>query len=419
MSNSLDGGSAALPLLSPAGPREPHAGARLPIPRWTALLPQLWMFGVLALAVLVTAALETLSVSVETQAGNTLIATVTGVVSALAALVFAERARTTHEPFDRVIAATFGALAAIELILAAAPLLRLNPSSSAQTAALMLELAGGAVLVGSAVKLTLRSPAGGEAIERSIVAGVIVLAVACVDGLVLASTSNGSLYGGDILMLAAYLLILWGGLLEFRAVQRRLLLQAATAERRRMARDMHDGLAQELAFIATYSQRLGRTGDDAATVAHLRAAAERALHDSRTFISVLTSTIDAPIEGLIASTVDSFRSRFAVEVDLDLEQGVVVDAERRNALLRILHEALVNAIRHGSAERILVRFTGGADGPSLTISDDGCGFDVPATVGSAAGLGLISMRERAELLGGGLSVASSSGRGTVVEVGLP
>ena len=54
-----------------------------------------------------------------------------------------------------------------------------------------------------------------------------------------------------------------------------------------MARDMHDGLAQELAFIATHSQRLGQVGDDTATVAHLKAAAERALHESRTTIAVL------------------------------------------------------------------------------------------------------------------------------------
>ena len=60
-----------------------------------------------------------------------------------------------------------------------------------------------------------------------------------------------------------------------------------------MARDMHDGLAQELAFIATHSQRLGQVGDDATTVANLKAAAERALHESRTAIAVLTSVDDA------------------------------------------------------------------------------------------------------------------------------
>jgi signal transduction histidine kinase len=117
--------------------------------------------------------------------------------------------------------------------------------------------------------------------------------------------------------------------------------------------------------------------------------------------------------------VETLRARFGVEVDLDLEHDVIVDAERRNALLRILHEASINAIRHGGARRILVRFRSGPGGPSLRIDDDGCGFDVQGAIGAGAGLGLISMRERAEMLGGSLSIASSLGTGAVVEVALP
>jgi signal transduction histidine kinase len=98
---------------------------------------------------------------------------------------------------------------------------------------------------------------------------------------------------------------------------------------------------------------------------------------------------------------------------------MVVDAERRNALLRILNEAMINATRHGAARQILVRLSGDQRGPALSISDDGSGFDVPAAVRAGRGLGLISMNERAELLGGGLNIISAPGTGTVVEVGLP
>jgi len=182
-----------------------------------------------------------------------------------------------------------------------------------------------------------------------------------------------------------------------------------------LARDMHDGLAQELAFIATYSQRLGRTGDDAITVVNLRAAAERALHDSRTAIAVLTSTDDAPLDRLITRTVDSFRSRFPAEVELDLDQDLVVDAERRNALLRILNEALINATRHGSARQILVRLTGDQGGSALSVSDDGSGFD-PRRV---RGLGLLGMEERVRHLGGTFQIDSRPGRGTLLRVTLP
>ncbi len=283
-----------------------------------------------------------------------------------------------------------------------------------------LQISGTLLAACAAVGLARHSARERDGLERSIAAGVTVLAVARFSYFLAPSLNTGRLYAGDILKLGAFALILYGCLLEFRALQRRLAQRVAVDERRRMARDMHDGLAQELAFIATHSQRLSQTGADADIAVHLRAAAERALHDSRTTIAVLTSPDDAPLDLLIARTVESFRSRFGVEIDLELERDVSVAAERRNSLLRILHEALINAIRHGSAKRILVRLTGGEGGSLLRISDDGCGFDVPATVVSAGrGLGLTSMGERAELLGGSLNVVSSPGTGTIVEVALP
>jgi signal transduction histidine kinase len=257
-----------------------------------------------------------------------------------------------------------------------------------------------------------------EGIQRLIVAGFIVLAVAWSDYLLVPFPADGALYAGDVLKLTAYALILCGCAIELRAVQHRLVERVAVDERRRMAREMHDGLAQELAFIASYSQRLNQTGDDAATVVHLKAAAERALHDSRTTIAVLTSPGDAPLAMMIARTAESFRSRFGVAVELDLDPSVMVDAERRNAVLRILHEALTNAVRHGEARQIVVRLARHRRESHLTIADDGCGFDVAAAVRAAKGLGLISMGERAEMLEGDLNVLSTPGAGTVVEVGL-
>jgi signal transduction histidine kinase len=282
-----------------------------------------------------------------------------------------------------------------------------------------LQLAGTALAGCAVFGLAQHAARTGDNLERSIAAGVAVLAIARLNYFLVSSPSSSRLYAGDILKLGAYLLILYGCLLEFRASQRRLVQRVAVDERRRMARDMHDGLAQELAFIATHSQRLNHTGEDAATVAHLQAAAERALHDSRTTIATLISPDEAPLDQLVARTVDSFRSRFGIAVELDLAPGVVVDAEQRNALLRILHEAMINAIRHGSARRVLVCLTDGGGSPSLKITDDGSGFDVQAAVGAGKGLGLTSMHERAQMLGGSLSIASRLGAGTVVEVELP
>jgi signal transduction histidine kinase len=466
----------------------------LPVFAWSALRTQTWLLGVVLLAVTLTVVLQALSITVNSSSGHATVSTATGLIGALAAFVFAERVRATHQLRDFLIALGLGILSAADLVLAAGPsLVSSSPGHSWQWITLTARLLASGVLIGAAFcpmvdidahrrllrtivtaaagALTLiaagliidhqhlpallvsagSSPAGshghlllsylqisgtllaacaavglarhsareGDGLERSIAAGVAVLAVARFNYFLVPSLSSGRLYAGDILKLGAYALILYACLHEFRVLQLRLAQRVAVDERRRMARDMHDGLAQELAFIATHSQRLSQTGEDAATAVHLRAAAERALHDSRTTIAVLTSPDDAPLDLLIGRTVESFRSRFGVDVELDLQRDVVVAAERRNSLLRILHEAMTNAIRHGDAGRILVRLTGDRRGSALRIDDDGCGFDVEATINSVRGLGLTSMCERAELLGGTLNVSSTPGKGTVVEVELP
>lgn len=445
-------------------------------------------------AVVLTVLLQTLSIAVRSSSGDATLSAATGLIGALAAFVFAERMRATHQLRDFLIALALGILSAADLILAAGPsLVDASPGHSWQWITLTARLAASGILIGAAfcpkvdldvhrrlprtivvasastliliaaamlifhqhlpgllpragssesgshghlllsylqifgtllaagaaVGLARHSAREGDGLERYIAAGIAVLAVARFNYFLVPSLTTGRLYAGDIMKLGAYALILYGCLLEFRVLQRRLAQRVAVDERRRMARDMHDGLAQELAFIATHSQRLSHTGEDAATAVHLRAAAERALHDSRTTIAVLTSPDDAPLDLLIGRTVESFRSRFGVDVELDLQRGVIVAAERRNSLLRILHEALTNAIRHGDAGRILVRLTGDERGSALRIDDDGCGFDVPGTIGTATGLGLTSMGERAELLGGSLNVSSTPGTGTIVEVVLP
>jgi signal transduction histidine kinase len=404
---------------------------------WAALRPHLWTVAVAVCAVLLTVAWQAFSVSVSSHSGRTMIDTATGLVGALACFVFIERTRSTRQVRDLLIGVAFAVLSAADLIAAAASTFDEDASGAWQWLILAARVGAVGILICAAFCTSLRSRAAGKlrlgvlagaggdgsATERDgqqgfIVAGLTVLIVAWSNYLINPFPTTGRLYAGDVLKLGAYVLILCGCLIELRAAQRRLADRVAVGERRRMARDMHDGLAQELAFIASYSQRLDQNGGDPTTVVHLRAAAERALHDSRTTIAVLTSPSDAPLALLITRTAESFSSRFGVEVHLDLEPSLVVDAERRNAVLRITHEAFTNAIRHGSARQVRVCLTAGPHHPRLTIADDGYGFDVAAAVQTGKGLGLTSMRERAEILGGDLDVVSSPGSGTVVEVGL-
>ncbi|HTA13914.1 MAG TPA: ATP-binding protein [Solirubrobacteraceae bacterium] len=366
------------------------------------------------LAVSFTVVSQAFPFTMSSRSGDTMIDTVASLISALAAFVFVERLRPTRQRRDLLIALSLGMVSAGNLLLAAGPtVVNAHPLPGYMQICVTLLAAG------AAVDLARHSARSGDGLERSLAAGVAVLGIAHFNYFLAPSMVNDRLYAGDILKLSAFLLILYGCVIEFRTLQSELAQRVAVGERRRMARDMHDGLAQELAFIASHSQRLRHTGDDATTVAHLQSAAERALHDSRTTIAVLTAPEDVPLDQLIERTVESFRSRFGVEIELELDPNVVVEAEFRNALLRILHEALINAVRHGSAQQVLVRLGAGSAGRSLRIADDGTGFDVQAAVSAGKGLGLTSMQERAGILGASLSIISSPGAGTVVEVGLP
>jgi signal transduction histidine kinase len=216
--------------------------------------------------------------------------------------------------------------------------------------------------------------------------------------------------------LLGYLFVVQAGLAgEFRS----RVVGAVAAERRRIARDIHDGLAQELAFIVSQSQRLEGSGRDSDIVVHLQSAARRALQESRLAVAFLNADDNTPLDMLISQGVRAFQARSPVQVDLELASSVVVDAEKQTAMLRILNEAMSNGVRHGGAEHLSVRLEQDGDRLSLSVADDGTGFDVARACDSPTGWGLISMRERAELLGGRLRLFSRPASGTLVEVVLP
>ena len=83
----------------------------------------------------------------------------------------------------------------------------------------------------------------------------------------------------------------------------------------------------------------------------------------------------------------------------------------------MVQEAVQNAVEHSGAREVSVRLTGGVDGVTLTIVDDGSGFDVRAA--ESKGLGLISMNERVDSIGGTLRILSSPGTGTRIEIKVP
>ena len=203
---------------------------------------------------------------------------------------------------------------------------------------------------------------------------------------------------------------------EERSRSGKLVLRAQEEERRRVARDLHDGLAQEFAFIRLEAQRLARKLGDASEGLRLTLASDRALFEARRAIAALSEPIDRDVDDLLAETAAELASRGGAEVKLNVQPRLQIEAHKREELLRIVREAITNATRHGGARTITIELADG-DGLRLRVADDGRGFDPDLALRS--GFGLTSMRERAEALGGEFRIASRPGAGTEMEVKLP
>jgi signal transduction histidine kinase len=187
---------------------------------------------------------------------------------------------------------------------------------------------------------------------------------------------------------------------------------AVRDERRRLAREIHDGLAQDLAFIVRETMRL----EPSLHRDRIRDAADRALGESRLAMQALAAA-ERPLPALLRDAAESVAVRAGATVEVDGAGDGGLSADARRALMRIVREASSNGVRHGGARSIALRYDAGRPF-TLCIADDGHGFD-PAAERAPTAFGLDSMRERAEALGGRLDVRSAPGHGTQIEVSIP
>jgi signal transduction histidine kinase len=199
-------------------------------------------------------------------------------------------------------------------------------------------------------------------------------------------------------------------------------------ERARLAREIHDTLAQGFASIVTHLQAARaslpagaeRTG---AHIAEAETVARDSLAEARALAWALRPAAIADA-GLVAALERAVAAAFPTGT---LEAALTVTGTVRSlhptvevTLLRTVQEALTNVRRHAAATRVDVTLSYFDDAVSIDVADDGRGFEAGTT--SAAplgGLGLVGMRERAEALGGALSLESTPGEGTTVAVYLP
>lgn len=202
-------------------------------------------------------------------------------------------------------------------------------------------------------------------------------------------------------------------------------------ERERIAREMHDGLAQILGYVNTKAQAaqelLDRRQTDraAAQINQLAEAARSAYADVReTILGLRTSSVpDRPLVDAMREYVERWEEQSGVPAELVTTafNGLLsLPAAAEVQLLRIVQEALANVRKHAGASHVAVRLTEANGWVQATVEDDGVGFDQSALGRAApARFGLGTMRERAEIVGGTLAIDSAPGRGTRVTVCLP
>ncbi len=215
----------------------------------------------------------------------------------------------------------------------------------------------------------------------------------------------------------AFALLLAGMVVEELNERRWLASVAALAERRRVARDLHDGLAQDLAFIAAHGALIDRSLGAEHPVAF---AARRALDIARDTISELSVSHEVSARDALEAVALEQRKRFGIVVDVDAPADAELSPAVREDVLRIAREAIANAARHGRAKTVvvsLIRREGGRE--LLRVRDDGCGIPGGDSGAMPEGFGLRSMRDRAAGFGGGLRIRRGNGCGTELELTLP
>ena len=197
------------------------------------------------------------------------------------------------------------------------------------------------------------------------------------------------------------------------------------AERNRLALELHDAVSQKLFSLVLTAEAAGTLLNRDADAAAARAQLTKVQESARSALDELRSLIfelrppDLARDGLCGALrkhVEVVRPLLPQAIELDLEDDLDVEPARAREILRIAQEALANALRHAEAEHVSVRL-GAEDGRLvLEVRDDGVGFDPDAAAVRSRRLGLTSMEERAQRLGGRLTLRSEPGAGTTVRL---
>ncbi len=223
--------------------------------------------------------------------------------------------------------------------------------------------------------------------------------------------SAGYVLQGDFLRLLAYGVLLFG---VWRAIGDAEFGRAVAEERARVAREIHDGLAQYLFALSTHVSMLERGAPLDEMLPRLKQASTAAQQEAHFAVLALSSASgSAPFDAALRRYVDFLAADGVLEVELDIDPSVRLAPDEQIEIFRIVQEGLANARRHAGARSAWVTIEQRGGRRVVGVRDDGVGFegDEPG-----AGQGLKNMRSRAVSIEGGFTLRSAPGRGTSIEV---
>lgn len=200
-----------------------------------------------------------------------------------------------------------------------------------------------------------------------------------------------------------------------------------TNERQRMARELHDTLAQGLAGLILQLEAAdshltrGNTERAQAIVEQAMTRARTTLADARRAIDDLRASEDTPrdVAHVIRAEAENFRETTGIAVTLEMAQMPALDTNVKETILSTIREGLTNIARHAHARNVWIRVVLEGNAVCVTVRDDGSGFDAERAQAANGHYGLLGLRERAQLVGGELNVSSTEGNGTTLVLRVP
>ena len=225
--------------------------------------------------------------------------------------------------------------------------------------------------------------------------------------------SNEYVSQGDFLRLISYGVLLAG---VWRAIRFAEFGRAVAEERARVAREIHDGLAQYLFAISTHASMLESETPPEGTVQRLKQAAAAAQQEARFAILALSSASGtASFDSALRRYVDILTADGELEVELEVDPDLSLAPDEQIEVFRIIQEGLANVRKHAHARRAEVHIRRNGAQRVVVVRDDGDGF---ADDEADPGQGLTNLRSRAASIGGAFALRSTPGRGTALVVTL-